>query len=182
MKRAILPALMIVLLSACVTKGATEADFKQWRDSINSVDLCATVTITQGDSAADYDLSCSYSPESCILEIISPETLAGVTASRSAKETQIEYDGLILSLGEMDGVSPINALPQLIDAIIEGHLEMCYLESVDEEKLIAAQLTIGDATTVHLWLEPESMTPVRAEFESGGNADIKAIITQWNIR
>ncbi|MGE4354460.1 MAG: hypothetical protein AB7D36_10315 [Oscillospiraceae bacterium] len=182
MKRAILPALMIALLCACGSTGETETKFTQWREDISSVELCAVVTTTQGDSAAEYELSCSYSPETCTVEIIAPESLAGVTASRSGDETELEYDGLILSLGAMDGITPINALPELLDAIINGHLELSYEEPDGDDTLIAAELTLGDTVTVRLWLEPEQMTPLRAAFESDGNGDIKAEITKWNIR
>ncbi len=64
------------------------------------------VTLSQGDLAASYELQCSYTPEACSVEILSPELIRASTASRRDGQTRLEFDGLILDLGEQDGSAP----------------------------------------------------------------------------
>lgn len=179
MKRVIVSALMIILLCACAGQENAEENFNEWREQISGVDVSATVTVTQEKLAAQYELGCAYSPEECSVEILSPESLRGVTASQKGEDTQLEYDGLILSLGEIDGVSPVNALQKLVDTIRLGYVELCYTEPSGDAQLLVVQFAPEGDTTVRLWLS-EDMVPISADFESDGIAGIKLSINEWN--
>lgn len=183
MKRVIIPALMLSLLCACGGHSeGTDTEFQNWANTVQSVGCAATVTMTQNEETAEFELNCEYTEDESSVNILAPESLTGISASRKDSETQLEYDGLILSLGELGGVTPASALPVLIDTIRSGHVQLCYTEYSDDVELLVAQIIAAEDLTAHVWLHRETMTPLRAEFESDGVVGIKLVITDWTLR
>ena len=176
-RAAVLLAPMMLLLCACSGENGAAARFAQWRAGVENVQFTAEAALSDGDYAAGYELSCDYTPDGCSVEILAPEIIAGVTASRSAAGAEIEYDWLILSLGSAGGVSPMNAMPMLADAVRGGHVINCWEE---DGGVTAVQLSGVDDIVVHLWLDGE-MTPVRADIEYDGEAAVKLAITEWRL-
>ena len=178
MRRAVLSVLTIILLCSCAGESDDcEKRFSEWRGGVQNVSCTAQLTMSHGDMAADFELQCTYTPEECSVEILEPELIAGVRASRGPAGESIEFDGLILGIGDTDTLSPMSALPQLCDAIRLGHVLRCWEE---EDGLTAVHLSEEDGVTLHLWLD-ENMTPVRADFEYGGEAVIKLAISDWRL-
>ena len=180
MKRAILPILMMALLCACGSTGGQKEKFESWRQELDSVSVTALVTISQEQQTASYELRCDWTPESSRVEVLSPETIAGVTASRTGGDTRLEYDGLILGLGELGDISPVSALPELLDAIHGGYAELCYEETMGDEKGMGVQFSPDNGVTVRLWLDKQ-MRPVHADFSQDGSADITVSVTDWSM-
>jgi len=174
-------ALMMTLLAGCASPEETKDEFNAWRQTIENVDCTALVTLSQGKLAAAYELKCSYTPETCTVEILAPERIRGVTASRGGGQTRLEYDGLILDLGEQDSVSPISALPALIELLRTGYVDRVAEEPDGKTALLAVQFAPVENTVVRLWLKNDH-TPVRADFVgTDGLAGIKIEITDWNV-
>jgi len=180
MKRAILPALMIALLCACSSPEELEENFNHWRHEVENVSLRAQVTISHDEHVGEYELGCDYSPEETVIEILAPENLKGIKATKRGEDTQLEYDDLIVSLGEVDGITPATAVPMLLDTIREGYVDMCYTEKANDDELLAVQFSPENGVTIHLWLTNDNV-PLSAEFESDSQAGIKIAITDWNL-
>lgn len=179
MKRAILPALMIALLCACSSAEKQEEEFDAWRQTLNAASAMALVTISQDGLAAEYELKCDWTPEESRVEVLAPEVIAGVTASRSGADTRLEYDGLILSLGQLGEISPVSALPALMDTIRTGYVELCYTEHAEDGDLLAVEFSPENGLIVRLWLD-EDMVPVCADFSADGIAEIKITVSDWS--
>ena len=179
MKRGILFILMIGLLCACAPSEKQKEEFCQWRQTLNTVSVTAEVSICQKEQAGTYTLQCAWTPEESYVEVLSPEAIAGVAASRTSKNTQLEYDGLMLSLGDLSGITPVNAIPELLDRICSGYIELCYTEDADGS-ITAVQFAEEQGITLRLWLD-SNMCPIRADFTQDKNAEITISITKWNI-
>ena len=180
MKRTALPVVAILLLCACSSSEKLEADFDSWRAGVENVSVAAVVTVSQDELASEYKLQCTYTPEKTVVEILTPEELKGITATRTDSDTQLEFDDLILSLGEVNGLSPVNALPRLVDTIRNGYLSVCYTEKYDNITLLAAEFAPEDEVSIRVWLN-EDKVPIRADFVSDTYAGIKIEITDWNL-
>lgn len=182
MKKLLLPILMMLVLSACDNEEVeTDEKFIAWRDSIGNISCTAIITISNETAVAEYELLCDYSSDNCTVTVLSPEDIAGITASRTGDETAIEYDGLMLSLGSLDDFSPINALPSMIDAIKSAHLELAYEEENEGVLINVFELSLDDENKIRLWCIAETMTPIHTEFENKGYTGIKAEIINWNL-
>jgi hypothetical protein len=180
MKRAVLSVLMTALLCACSSSEKLEKDFEEWRGALDGkVSITARLTVSQDELVSGYELQYTETDEGCSVELLSPESIRGVTASKKGDDTQLEYDGLILSLGDFGGVSPVNAMPMLMETLRKGYVELCYTEEYDSEELLCVQFAPENGMTVRLWLS-EGGTPQCAELEAEDIAGIKIAITDWN--
>lgn len=181
MKRRILPLLLlcVLLLSGCGTK-KEEARFRRFAE-----DLAARQTLSfrcrlradWPDRRADFTLSFSRDEEGDAVTVLAPESIAGITARLTEAGGSLCYDDLILDLGALDagGLSPVGALPLLVNAMAGAHLDSCWSE--DGQAVYA--LTVDDDRSVRVWFTPENMVPRRAQLLSGGRAVITCEIEDW---
>lgn len=182
MKKLLLSALMIASLCGCSQQEVSEeTEFEQWRSTVLNVQCAAIVTVSQENTVAQYEQSCEYEQGVCSVMITAPENIAGIHASRTGADTQIEYDGLLLSLGEVGAMTAINAIPTVIDGIVGAHLELCYNENDGETELICAVLGLDDENKIQVWLDAESLCPTYAELLQNGRAGIKLEFTKWDL-
>ena len=112
------------------------------------------------------------------MEVLSPELIKGVRARLEDGSSCLEYSGVMLETGKLDryGLTPMSALPALVKALREGHLDACWTE--DGKTVL--QLIADDCLTATVWLESGSMTPMRAELSSDGRVRVFCTITDWN--
>ena len=85
----------------------------------------AAVSCDQDGTLWQADLRCAYTPEGeTTVEVLSPETIAGVRAVLSGGEAALEYGDLCLNAGTVsaEDLSPMACLPELMDALREGWL------------------------------------------------------------
>ncbi|NCB51836.1 MAG: hypothetical protein EOM54_08155 [Clostridia bacterium] len=165
MRRRIFAALMILplLLFGCAGSGE-EKRFESFREDLaaaSEIRMEAEVTADYDDSVREYTLSFCRTSERSEVEVLQPELIAGVKAHIDEDGSDLEYDGLILDTGKLagDGLTPVSALPRLLDAMQKGHVDSIWKEG----DCIAAELTPDDVISVTLWIDAETLAPRRAE-------------------
>ena len=79
-------------------------------------------------------------------------------------------------LGEL---SPISAMPLVLDALGEGFVDMVWTETQGQTELIAAQCYVSEDEYMKIWFEAENLTPVNAELVSGGKVVVKCRIEDF---
>ena len=173
----------LLLLSGCGEREARlERDFDEFRRSVTETEnLTASVRLTAmtGGTVSEYLLSLAYDGSAASVTIAEPELLAGITAVAERGQTEIEYESVRLGAGALDetGLTPVSALPAVIDAVQSGYLELLWWE----EPYLCARLHVSDSSVLTLWLEGDTITPYVAEIASDGRVVVRAVFEEWTI-
>lgn len=185
MKR-VFPVLMIIalLLAGCGEAAALEKGLAEAREAwaqAESIGFTAEVTAELSDSVFDCSLAVTRSGEETAVEVLAPENIAGIKARLKAGETEIEYDGVILAVGDaaLGEISPLAAMPMLMDALLQGHARSIWTESQGEEAFAVAELYVSETEYALLWLQRENFAPRHMELVSEGRAVVKCEIISF---
>ena len=147
MQRRSIAALMIslLLLSAC-GHGAGERSFQTFRDTLTG----SLVTVT-AQVRADYG-----------------DTVADYT---------LTFDDILLPAGDLNaaGLTPLTALPYVVDAIRSGYVDLTW----QEDGLLVVQLITDDHTVVRLYLD--GTVPQCAELSVDEHSCLYCTVEQCNL-
>lgn len=180
MKRVVLPVLMTaLLLCACGGSGGAERRFDEAREALAAserISFTAEVGADLGDSRFEFTAECTRSDGETEVRITSPDIISGVTARMGELGSQLEYDGLILSVGDLTetGISPVSSVPIIIDALLGGFAS----EVWSEGEYTVARIYVDDSADALIWLDAD-MIPVRGEIVSGSVAVAQCSITDF---
>lgn len=183
MRKFLISVLMMTLLflPGCGEREARlERGFDEFRRSLTeteSVTASVRLTAMTGGTVSEYLLSLAYDGSTVAVTIAEPELLAGVTAVAERGRTEIVYESVRLGAGALDetGLTPMSALPAVIDAIQSGYLELLWWE----EPYICARLHVSDSSVLTLWLEEDTLVPYVAEIASDGRVVVRAVFEDW---
>ena len=173
----------LLLLPGCGEREARlERGFDEFRQSVAETEcLTASVRLTAmtGGTVSEYLLNLSYDGSAAAVTIAEPELLAGITAVAERGQTEIEYGSVRLGAGELEetGLTPVSALPAVIDAIQSGYRELLWWE----EPYLCARLHVSDSSVLTLWLEADTLVPYVAEIASDGRVVIRAVFEDWTM-
>ncbi len=182
------PMMILCLLLGGCGAGAEE-EASQLRDFYHDMEGCtmeAELFCTQNDREWTAQLRCDYMPEGeSTVEVLAPDTIAGVKAVLEDGSYALEYEDLALNAGYVSGqqISPMTLLPRLMGALRDGWL----LEENEElwEETPCLRLTVDqsglqDGKIVStLWLRQEDGTPVRGEVAVDGEIILTAEFTSF---
>lgn len=166
---------LCLLLAGCAggTGAGEEADAAALRAPYANMAGCemeAEIVWSEGDQEWRAEVRCDYVPDGeTTVEVLSPETIAGVRAVVTGEELKLEYEDLCLGAGTLSSqqVSPMACLPRLMSALRDGWL----LEENREDwnEIPCVRLTVDQSGSQDgkilstLWLNTADSTPVRGE-------------------
>lgn len=166
---------LCLLLAGCAggTGAGEEADAAALRAPYANMAGCemeAEIVWSEGDQEWRAEVRCEYVPDGeTTVEVLSPETIAGVRAVVTGEDLKLEYEDLCLGAGTLSSqqVSPMACLPRLMSALRDGWL----LEENREDwnEIPCVRLTVDQSGTQDgkilstLWLNTADGTPVRGE-------------------
>ena len=75
--------------------------------ALESLSASMDVTADYGERVYDFALTAAVSGEETVLTLTEPEWAAGLTARITGEEGKLEYDGLILETGPLDGEAAV---------------------------------------------------------------------------
>lgn len=167
-----------VLLTGC-GKQTQQEHFEAIRTAIAHA---GTVTFTAGiradfaETVEEFTLQCTRRGEDWTMEVTAPELISGVTAHMTGADSDIVYDNVILSTGDLTdcGILPITAAPAALDTLTDGYLSSSWTES----GCLAVKLIRDDRVTVTVWFD-ENDAPARLELAEDGA--VKATCTIENF-
>ena len=133
-------------------------------------------------------LRCDYVPGGeSVVEVLSPETIAGVRAVITDTNWQLEYQGECLNAGTLSDqeISPAACLPRLMSALRDGWL----LEENEEEwdgvpcrRITVDQSGLQDGKILStIWLRLEGGAPLRGEIAVDGEIILTADFTNFSF-
>lgn len=180
-KSTMICVLMIMLaLSAC--GGAGTDDPQQQALALRAAYLAAegctaklTVTADYGQRVYTYGVDVVVAGGESVLTVTGPKELAGITARVTGGESQLEYDGAVLETGPLssDGLTPLSAVPALLDCARSGFIASCGMEPLGERESLRVlcrepEVPAGQGQETTLWFDPDSHELVRGEVSLDG--------------
>ena len=178
MKKLCLLVLCLALLTGCGSSREAERrqQFAEELSARRDLSFTADVRAEYPDKTVSYRLSYVEDDEGCMIRVLEPETIGGVSVHLGPDGAQLRFEEVSLDTGPLDryGLSPLSALPALTRALREGHLESAWAEG----DLTVWELIAGDHLTVQVWLD-EALTPQRAELISDGRVSVFLEISDW---
>ena len=175
MRKALLFAPMLMLLLTACGGGAEKdlaADLQSQYAALASAVMEADITCHYDDEVREYTLLCDYTPESSTVTVLAPEDLSGISATVTGGTLKLNYDDISLDAGSYSAaaISPVAALPKLMEAAASGYITERGEEEVGERKCLrlACDLSGGEGTQYATWFDEETLLPLRSEISAGG--------------
>lgn len=187
MRKAMLFALMLtLLLTAC---GGEEkdpvGDLQRQYAAVASATMEADVTCHYEEEEREYTLLCAYTPESSTVTVLAPANLAGISATVSGGELKLSYEDISLDAGSCSAaaISPVAALPRLMEAAASGYPAETGEEDVDGRKglRVAFDLADDEGTLYATWFDQETLLPLRSEISTDGTVLYEVAWTRFEV-
>lgn len=178
MRKLLLCVLMTTLLTGCGTAGVSEAEELALtiRGEYLAMDSCAVqaaVTADYGQRVYQYEMAAAVNGEETVLTLSAPDTVAGLTARITGEDNLLEFDGVSVETGPLDGdrLTPVSALPALLEAARSGYITACALE--DEGTVLRVDCgdpagSPGTGTETVLWFDAATHALARGEVSVDG--------------
>ena len=177
---------LALVLSGC---GGDAAQTDSLRTRYQDMDGCvmeARVSCDWAGTPWDALLRCTYLPgEGSVIEVLEPETIAGVKAVLDGETWCLAYEGDCLDAGGVsrEEISPAACLPRLMDALREGWP----LEENQEDwnGVPCLRLTVDQTGTraekvyTTVWIRLDSGIPLRGEISVDGETALTAAFTEF---
>ncbi len=178
---------LCLLLNSC-SEGRQEG-FPEIRSRYQNMSGCrmeAVVVCEQEHLEWKAQLAYEYVPKGeCVVEVVSPETIAGIKAVFTDENCRIEYKDLCLNIGELSAeeISPVLCLPRMIGALREGWLLEENAETWGDVPCVRVSLDQtggnGNKIVTTVWLKQEDGTPLRGELSVDGENILRAEFTDF---
>ncbi len=175
MRKALLFApMLMLLLTACGGGGEKDvaASLQQQYAAVSAATLEADVTCHYEGEERTYTLLCAYTPEKSNITVLSPENLAGISATLEGETLTLSYDDISLDAGSYSAasISPVAALPKLMAAAATGYLTEQSEETVSDRPCLrlAFDLSEDEETLYTTWFDQETLLPLQSEISADG--------------
>lgn len=168
LKRIILMALILCGLAGCSGEEVDPKAIAQYYAGLEGVTIEAEITVNSG-ALAEYDILFTRTAEGDRVEILRPESLAGIRATILPDKAAIEYDGMALEtmLPGISGFVPADAVTGMLDDLAKGVPEYYGKEELEGyPAVVLSYIRELEGTTARklIWVERETGRPLRAEF------------------
>ncbi len=187
MRRSFLaPALMIsLLLTGCGGAAGAERKIETQRDAFAAAEkLSFTAQCTSSPGGGEVffcELNCSADALQTAVEVVSPASVAGITATAHSGETVLSYDGVQLVIGAAQMPGPLTAMPLLTEALRGGSVLRAWREREGDTQLLAADYFCdAEETELTVWFDEATLLPMHAEVRSGGVSVLQCEILNFS--
>lgn len=146
------------------------------------------VTADYGQRVYTYCVDVTVAGAESVLTVTAPEELAGVTARLTDGQSQLEYDGAVLETGPLsdDGLTPLGAVPALLECARTGFIDSCGMERLGEGDTLRVlcrdpEVAAGQGREISLWFDPVSHALVQGEITVDGYRVILCEFKQFSL-
>lgn len=189
MRKATLFALMLtLLLTAC--GGEEERDpaseLQAAYAGLAAATLEADITCHYDDETRTYTMLCDYTPGSSTVTVLAPEDLAGISATVAEGELTLSYEDVSLDAGSYSAaaISPVAALPKLMEAAAAGYVSQQSVEELEERSCLRLSCDLdgeeGDLYTT--WFDQENLLPLYSEISVDGVVVYQVAWSRFEVR
>ncbi len=190
MRRLLLGVLTIALLlplAACGASGDAEEEALALRDRYIDMDACtltADIRADYGERVYDFTVDAVYQKDGeSRLTVTAPALLAGLTVCWKENTASLCYEDITVETGYLteDGLSPMTALPALLDALRTGGLTACSRETGADGTETLRVTMEDEAVSYTFWFDPDTGAPRRAEIAADGYTVITCRVTAFQF-
>lgn len=199
MGKKLLSLLMIPLLalSACGPEdGAARQTAAEAARQVRAAFLAAgsldgTVEVTADYGLRVYEFTLAFAWQrggETTLTVMEPEELAGLTARIAEGDTRLEFDGISLSTGPLDGegLTPMELLPGVMAYAQEGYMAQCAFEQLDGTEVLRIAYrdpdkAAGTGAECVQWFRRDSGALLRAELSWDGELVLSGNFTEFHL-
>ncbi len=118
--------------------------------------------------------------------IVEPEALRGLSATVTAEELKLLYDGSVWAAGDGGNLSAANGIQLLLYAAGQGFVTREGTDKIDGQEYIflscEATDAAGETYASTLWVHPETFTPHAAELSRQGKVLLTVTFTQFTCQ
>ncbi len=146
----------------------------------------AELTADYGQRVCQYQVDVEAGQEETSLTITAPDTVAGITARAVKGDTFLDYEDLVLETGPLDpdGLSPMAAVPALLEAVQSGYMTAC---SFPEDGVLRVDCGDPDrepdmGRTVSMWFDRSSGAMLKGEIAVDGVLAVSCLWSEFTIR
>lgn len=187
MRKALLFApMLMLLLTAC---GGEEkdpaAELQAQYANLTGAVMEAEVSCHYADEDRAYTLLCDYAPDRSTVTVLSPANLAGISATVENGTLTLSYEDVSLDAGGYSAaaISPVAALPKLMQAAASGYVTEKSEETVGERPCLrlACDLPDDEGTVYTTWFDQETLLPLRSEISAEGTVVFEVAWTRFEV-
>lgn len=183
MKKIFLLLLPLCLLLAGCGHSKREA-VQSYYSSIRTAQVEAQIVAHLASDDRTFAVSASYDRDrGTTTTIVEPEALRGLSATVTAEELKLLYDGSVWAAGDGGNLSAANCVQLLLYAAGQGFVTREGTDKIDSQEYIflACEATdaAGETYTGALWLHPETYAPHAAELSREGKVLLTVAFTQF---
>ncbi len=187
MRKALLFApMLMLLLTAC---GGEEkdpaAELQAQYANLTGAVMEADVSCHYADEDRAYTLLCDYAPDRSTVTVLSPANLAGISATVENGTLTLSYEDISLDAGGYSAaaISPVAALPKLMQAAASGYVTEKSEETVGERPCLrlACDLPDDEGTVYTTWFDQETLLPLRSEISAEGTVVFEVAWTRFEV-
>lgn len=169
MRKGFYVPMMTFCLLLCGCGAEEKTDIRLPYQEMTGCSMEAIVICDQEGTEWEAVLQCDYVPEEeSTVEVVSPESIAGVRAVFCDTDWRLEYEDAVLNIGNRskEKLSPALCLPYLMDALRNGWL----LEENEENwgetpcvRIVLDQSGAQEKILFTIWIRQDTGTPLRGE-------------------
>lgn len=172
-KKAIIAVLVLTfMLTGCKSEDVNLQSISDYYEDIHSLTLEAAVTTNSGVMIC-YDILFTRNTEGDSVTILSPESLAGITAKVYTDKAEIIYDDLAVEtlLPGISGYVPADAVSGILKDLGSSVPEEYSVVDIDGRSAIVLSYCgeyEGLSCEKTIWLDKDTMTILKGEFYLDG--------------
>ena len=187
MRKVLLFAPMLMfLLTAC---GGEEpdpvAELQRQYAAVESATMEADIICHYEDEVREYTLLCAYTPEKSTVTVLAPDALSGISAAVENGILTLSYADLSLDAGVYSAaaVSPVVALPKLMEAASRGYPSEQSEEALGEQNCIRMGCDLSDdtGTLYTTWFDKATLLPLRSEITTDGDLVLEVTWSRFEV-
>lgn len=174
MKKLAFCLVLCVVLTGCGAPTADEtARELLGRLDLSSPSLTADVTADYGDRVYSFRLKYAGG----VVTILSPDSIAGIEALVGEDGFSLRYDGAEVFTGSIGGISPMSALPLVLNAFAADYISDAKFAP---DNILSVTFRIDDNVALNVDFDRETELPISAEVSENGEMKLK--ITFYDVK